>query len=291
MPTTKLNALSPFLKKGQRRIQSQLEHALPDINHPPKHLHQAMHYAVLNGGKRVRPLLVYATGAMFGLSFDELDSPAMAIELIHCYSLVHDDLPAMDNDDLRRGQPTCHKAFDEATAILVGDALQSLAFSTLSHPDMISTLAQASGASGMAGGQSLDLAAEGKTISLSELEHIHQLKTGALIQASVTLAAIAADCHQPRVIQSLQTFTQHIGLAFQIQDDILDVEGETHALGKTVGADETSGKATYTRLLGLSKAKNYLQTHYNAAMTALKQLPYDTSQLAQLCQYIVQRST
>jgi farnesyl diphosphate synthase len=290
MLTTKEKALSPFLIGCQQRIQQKIAETLPNITQPPTALNQAMRYAVLNGGKRLRPLLVYATGTMLNVPLDQLDRAAIAVELIHCYSLVHDDLPAMDNDDLRRGQPTCHKAFNEATAILVGDALQSLAFSTLCNANMIKILADASGASGMAGGQSLDLAAEGKTITLSELEQIHQLKTGAIISACVTMAATAAGHHSEKQIHSLQTFSQHIGLAFQIQDDILDVEGETQALGKTTGADKKNNKATYTSILGLTEAKNHLKLHHDTAMSTLNHLPYDSSELVKLCQYIVQRA-
>lgn len=255
----------------------------------PQRLHEAMHYAVLNGGKRLRPLLVYATGNSFGAKTVDLDAPAVAVELIHCYSLVHDDLPAMDDDDLRRNQPTCHKAFDEATAILVGDALQSLAFETLPSLDMVRTLAKASGSLGMAGGQSLDLDAEGKSPDLKALEQIHHLKTGAIIKASVELGAMAAGCDQ-HSFEHLKQFAHHIGLAFQIQDDILDVEGNTENLGKTAGIDITNNKATYTSILGLEAAKKHLEKQFEKSMSHLDALDVDTQDLAILCRYIVQRN-
>lgn len=281
--------LNSFLQSCQHRITSQLKKHLPPISQIPQRLHSAMHYAVFNGGKRLRPLLVYATGNALQIPLENLDLPAVAIELIHCYSLVHDDLPAMDNDDWRRGQPTCHKAFDEATAILVGDALQSLAFSCLTNIDMVNTLAKASGSYGMAGGQNLDLEAENQTTSLLELEHIHRLKTGALIEASVELGAIAAGYIQEPARIMLKKFAQNIGLAFQIQDDILDVEGSTQHLGKTAGIDAANKKATYTSILGVPEAKRLLQKHYEIAMNSLDQLTFDTSDLKQLCTYVVSR--
>jgi farnesyl diphosphate synthase len=248
-----------------------------------------MHYAVLNGGKRLRPLLVYATGHALQTSLENLDLPAIAVELIHCYSLVHDDLPAMDNDDWRRGQPTCHKKFNEATAILVGDALQSLAFNCLNNIEMVNTLAKASGSYGMAGGQDLDLESEDQMTNLSELEHMHRLKTGALIEASVELGIIAAKCNDSSIKASLKKFSQNIGLAFQIRDDILDVEGNTQGLGKTAGIDTANNKATYTTILGVSEAKDRLQKHYEIAMNSLNELSFDTSNLKQLCTYVVNR--
>ena len=281
--------LNAFLQHCQSRITVQLKKYLPAASQMPQRLHRAMHYAVFNGGKRLRPLLVYATGSALETPIEQLDAPAAAIEFIHCYSLVHDDLPAMDNDDLRRGQPTCHKAFNEATAILVGDALQSLAFSCLTNMDMVKVLAQASGSFGIAGGQDLDLEAEGNTLDLTGLGRMHRLKTGALIEASIALGVIASGCRDISIITLLKKFAQHTGLAFQIQDDILDVEGNTEGLGKTAGIDVTNNKATYTSILGITEAKKRLQKQYDSAMGLLHQLPIDTSDLEQLCTFVVSR--
>jgi len=294
----KVSTLNNFLETYQVRINAYLKQHLPSPSHAPQRLHKAIHYAVLNGGKRLRPLLVYATGTCLDAEPTLLDAPAAAVELIHSYSLVHDDLPAMDNDDLRRGKPSCHKAFNQATAILVGDALQALAFECLAdqspHPSgikiqMIKTLATASGSMGMSGGQDLDLEAEGKTLDLAQLEKIHRLKTGALIQASVQLGAITAGCTDTATLSLLHSFAENIGLAFQIQDDILDVEGETEILGKTSGSDATNHKATYPAILGPTEAKKRRQKAYDTAMEALNQSPFDTTNLSNLCQYIVQR--
>jgi farnesyl diphosphate synthase len=239
---------------------------LPGADVVPQRLHAAQRYAVLGGGKRLRPLLVYFTGEALNVAPQMLDAPAAAVELIHSYSLVHDDLPAMDDDDLRRGQPTTHRAFDEATAILAGDSLQVLAFSLLARDRtpgvsaearlrMIQILADASGTAGMAGGQAIDLAAVGRNIGLEELEGMHRLKTGALIRASVLMAAACAPGLSDEAWDALDGYAQDIGLAFQIQDDILDVEGDTHEIGKTSGADAARDKPTYPSVLGLSTAK------------------------------------
>src|ERR1700729_1375250 len=250
----------------QARGQAVLDAALPAADLVPQRLHAAQRYAVLGNGKRLRPLLVYCTGEALQVPVNILDAPAAAVELIHSYSLVHDDLPAMDDDDLRRGQPTTHRAFDEATAILAGDALQVLAFSLLSRDraagvssearlKMIHILADASGTAGMAGGQALDLSAVGRNLNLEELETMHRLKTGALIRASVLLAAACAPGLTPSEWEALDGYAQDIGLAFQIQDDILDVEGSTEDLGKTAGADAARDKPTYPSVLGLGAAK------------------------------------
>ena len=250
----------------QLRVQTFLGTVLPASILSPQRLHAAQRYAVLGGGKRLRPLLVYCTGEALGVAVSALDAPAAAVELIHSYSLVHDDLPAMDDDDLRRGQPTTHRAFDVATAILAGDALQVLAFSLLARDraagvssearlKMIQILADASGTEGMAGGQALDLSAVGRTLSLQDLEAMHRLKTGALIRASVLLAAACAPNLTVPEWDALDAYAQDIGLAFQIQDDILDVEGNTHDLGKTSGADAARAKPTYPSVLGLEAAK------------------------------------
>ncbi len=278
------------------RIEKLLTDALPSTS---SQCHLAMRYSVLNGGKRLRPLLVYATGIGFNAEFTQLDAAAITIELIHCYSLVHDDLPAMDNDDLRRGKPTCHKAYNEATAILVGDALQTLAFELLAAPNdylsattqlqLIHILSQASGSAGMIGGQALDLEAEGKQINLEQLQTIHEKKTGALITASVMMGAIAAGCNNASELQSLKQFANLIGLAFQIKDDILDVEGDTQTLGKQSGADIANNKATYPAVLGMTKSKQALDTAYQNALAILNTLSCNTEPLQQLSAQIINR--
>lgn len=263
----------------------------------------AMRHGALLGGKRLRPFLVYATGQMFGLSLENLDAPAAAVECIHAYSLIHDDLPAMDDDDLRRGQPTCHIKFGEANAILAGDALQTLAFSILADADMpdvalrdrlsmISELAKASGVAGMCGGQSLDLEAEGKQIDLLALEQIHRHKTGALISAAVRLGALAAGERGRAAIPELDRYAAAIGLAFQVQDDILDVVGETEKIGKRQGSDQQLGKSTYPALLGLDSAKLKAWDLYQEALAALESLAtqsYNTAPLRALANFIIER--
>lgn len=263
----------------------------------------AMRYGAVLGGKRMRPYLVYATGQLFGLDLKNLDAPAAAVECIHAYSLIHDDLPAMDDDDLRRGQPTCHIKFGEANAILAGDALQTLAFSILADgemPDvslkdrlsMVSELATASGASGMCGGQALDLAAEGQQINLDALEKIHRHKTGALIRAAVRMGALAAGNTGRAVLPILDTYAQAIGLAFQVQDDILDVIGDTATLGKRQGADQQLSKSTYPALLGLDGAKAKAMDLFQEAVSALDQLAalsYNTAPLLALASFVIER--
>lgn len=244
------------------RTERSLEASLPGPTLAPQRLHAAMRHAVLGGGKRMRPLLVYATGALFGADEDSLDTPAVAVELIHAYSLVHDDLPAMDDDALRRGQPTVHIAFDEATAILAGDALQTRAFELLAAAPVsaelrvgwLQSLATAAGAAGMCGGQALDIDATGQLQSLRDLERMHALKTGALIRAAVRMGALtgaAAADHQQR----LDAFADALGLAFEVRDDILDVESSSAQLGKTAGKDAAQAKSTYPALLGMDGAK------------------------------------
>lgn len=264
---------------------------------------EAMRHGALLGGKRLRPFLVYATGQMFGLSLENLDAPAAAVECIHAYSLIHDDLPAMDDDDLRRGQPTCHIKFGEANAILAGDALQTLAFSILADADMpdvalrdrlamISELAKASGVAGMCGGQSLDLEAEGKQIVLQALEQIHRHKTGALIRAAVRLGALAAGEPGRAALPELDRYAAAIGLAFQVQDDILDVVGETEKIGKRQGSDQQLGKSTYPALLGLDSAKLKAWDLYQEALAALDSLAtqsYNTAPLRALANFIIER--
>ncbi|HAT1624489.1 TPA: (2E,6E)-farnesyl diphosphate synthase [Klebsiella oxytoca] len=264
---------------------------------------EAMQYGALLGGKRLRPFLVYATGDMFGVSRATLDAPAAAVECIHAYSLMHDDLPAMDDDDLRRGQPTCHIKFGEANAILAGDALQTLAFSILSDapmpevPDrdrlaMISELAQASGIAGMCGGQALDLEAEGHQVDLPSLERIHRHKTGALIRAAVRMGALSAGEAGRRALPALDRYAENIGLAFQVQDDILDVVGDTATLGKRQGADQQLGKSTYPALLGLEQARKKAHDLITDARWSLNELAaqsLDTTALEALANYIIQR--
>ncbi|MCC6507152.1 MAG: polyprenyl synthetase family protein [Aquimonas sp.] len=278
-----------LLRDWLARCEVALDAALPAADRAPVRLHTAMRYAVLGGGKRFRPLLVYATGHSLGTTADQLDTAATAVELIHAYSLIHDDLPAMDDDALRRGRPTVHIAFDEATAILAGDALQTCAFETLcraSVPDnvaraMLVTLAQASGAAGMAGGQALDIDATGQQQSLDALQHMHSLKTGALIRASVRLAALVAQA-DATTLHGLDSFATALGLAFQIRDDLLDIEGDAAELGKTAGKDVAQGKSTYPALLGLQGAYAALQEQRERMKHALSSIHGDTSALAEL---------
>jgi farnesyl diphosphate synthase len=268
------------LDRYRERIERWMDRRLPAETDSPERLHRAMRYAVLGGGKRVRPLLVYLTGEALDVPVERLDAPACAVELIHAYSLVHDDLPAMDDDDLRRGRPTCHRAFDDATAILAGDALQVMAFDILSAdeamvPDsrqrlsIIRILARASGPAGMAGGQAMDLAATGQPLSLDELEMMHRMKTGALIKASVMMAAHSADDPDPEILAALDTFGETIGLAFQIQDDILDVESDTETLGKRSQADAALAKPTFPSVAGLTRSKERLTDLHASAVASL----------------------
>ena len=288
------------MRAYQTRVQAVLDAALPSADLVPQRLHAAQRYAVLGGGKRLRPLLVYCTGEALQVPANILDAPAAAVELIHSYSLVHDDLPAMDDDDLRRGQPTTHRAFDEATAILAGDALQVLAFSLLSRDrtagvtndarlKMIQILADASGTAGMAGGQAIDLAAVGRALTLEELEAMHRLKTGALIRASVLMAAACAPSLSAEDWDALDGYSQDIGLAFQIQDDILDVEGKTEEMGKTRGADAARAKPTYPSVLGLEAAKIRARELQQRACGRLERLGDGSRVLGWLASYVIQR--
>ena len=277
------------------RLQQQLDRHLPPATHYPARLHDAMRYAC-EGGKRLRALLVYAAGETLGLDEQWLDAPAAAVELIHAYSLVHDDLPAMDDDDLRRGRPTVHKAYDEATAILVGDALQTLAFAVLArHQEglnpaqrlgMVEVLAEASGSCGMAGGQAIDLESEGKNLSLPELETLHIHKTGALIRASLKLACLAAAALDSGKAEALDRYGKCIGLAFQIQDDILDIEGSSADLGKTAGKDSASLKSTYPSVMGLPAAKQRARELFEEADRALAVFGDRANALRWLAQHI-----
>ena len=284
-----------FLSDCQQRIQPWLDDFLQQQNGLASHLSAAMRYAVLNGGKRVRPALAYASCLACGGTLADADSAAGAVELVHCYSLVHDDLPCMDDDDLRRGLPTCHKAFDEATALLAGDTLQALAFVALtsSHLDssqisrQVQKLALAS--ANMAVGQALDLAGEGQQLSLAELEQIHKHKTGALIRASVIMGAIAAGCDDETTLNSLDLYATKLGLAFQVHDDILDVIGDTEKLGKQAGADAEHDKATYPALLGLTEAQSLAAQLHDEAVFALKPLGCRTNALIWLADFLVAR--
>jgi farnesyl diphosphate synthase len=285
----------------QQRVDKALDACLPD-KHPESHtLTQAMRYSVIGGGgKRIRPAMVYAAGEAMGVDTAILDTPACAVEIIHTYSLIHDDLPAMDDDDLRRGQPTCHKAFDEASAILAGDALQAHAFEILANNDfhvedrrrleMITLLTQASGSEGMAGGQAIDLASVGKQLSLEELEDMHRLKTGALIRASVLLGAMCNPEISDDELKLLGQYAECIGLSFQIQDDILDVVGDTETLGKPKGSDEKMQKPTYPSILGLDESRQLALEQHERALTYLEQLDANTETLSRLSAYIVERN-
>ncbi|MDP5211934.1 (2E,6E)-farnesyl diphosphate synthase [Pseudoalteromonas tunicata] len=286
--------------ENQLRVEGVLDTLLTQPMITDQTLLAASRYSLLNGGKRMRPCMVYVTGEIFGANPDDLDLVAAAIECIHSYSLVHDDLPAMDDDDLRRGMPTCHIAYDEATAILAGDALQTFAFEILSSNKfktinaqqqvaLIANLASASGLRGMCGGQALDIAATNCAINLTQLEQIHQLKTGALLTSAILMGAICAPKTTPEILQNLKIFGENIGLAFQVQDDILDIEGDTAVLGKPQGSDLQANKSTYPSLLGLEQAKLKSQQLYENALNALAQIPADTTQLAQLAAYIVSR--
>ncbi|ALS99643.1 (2E,6E)-farnesyl diphosphate synthase [Lacimicrobium alkaliphilum] len=284
----------------QQRVNTGLEHQLQQLPALAPRLKDAMAYALLNGGKRVRPALVYACGRMLELKPDALDAPAMALECIHTYSLIHDDLPAMDNDELRRGKPTCHVAFDEASAILAGDALQAMAFEILASMPLqqgkadyrsavISILAKASGYRGMCGGQALDLAATDKAVSVTELEALHRSKTGALLEAALLMPAAMAQL-EPDQVARLAEYAGAIGLAFQVQDDILDITADTQTLGKPQGSDVLMKKSTYPALLGLEGAKSLTERLYQEALQALDALPYNTSSLASFADYIIHRN-
>ncbi|MCX7033441.1 MAG: polyprenyl synthetase family protein [Arenimonas sp.] len=285
-----------LLARWLQRVEAQLEAALPAATQSPERLHAAMRHAVLGGGKRLRPLLVYASGAATGADESLLDAPAAAVELVHAFSLVHDDLPAMDDDDLRRGQPTVHVAFDEATAILAGDALQSLAFGLLAGAPAdaslrvawLASLADATGAAGMCGGQALDMDATGRQLQPAALETLHALKTGALIRASVRMGALAGGADADTLAR-LDGFASALGLAFQIRDDLLDIEGDSAQLGKTAGKDQAQDKSTYPSLLGMDGARAELARQGQRMADALAGLP-GAEALAQLGRFAAQRS-
>ena len=295
------NALKEYLSFCQNRVEKALEDRLPSGQLLPQKLHQAMRYSVLNGGKRMRPMLTYCTGKTLGIDPEALDGPACAVEFIHVYSLIHDDLPAMDDDDLRRGKATCHVAFDEATAILAGDALQALAFEILAHDPSIMTtaegrlkmiiaLAKASGSQGMVGGQAIDLQSVGTRLNLPELENMHIHKTGALIRASVNMATLAKADIDPNVATKLDHYAKCIGLSFQVKDDILDEESDTATLGKTQGKDKDNDKPTYPALLGLAGAKQKAQELHEKALDSLSIFGKEADLLRDLSLYIIQRT-
>jgi len=283
------------------RIESVLDRVLRLPESGSARLREAMRYSVLGGGKRLRPTLVYATGTALGAAPEALDDPAAAVELIHVYSLVHDDLPAMDDDDLRRGRPSCHRAFDEATAILAGDALQALAFELLAAPadpaeatrrlTMTRLLARGIGTAGMAGGQAIDLESVGRQLDLTALQTMHRLKTGALIETSVLIGAAAAGVLEGPTHDSLREYGAAIGLAFQIQDDILDVTGTTASIGKVAGADAAHAKPTYTSLMGLDGARAAATAQLARARTAIAPLGGAGAELARIADFVVGRAS
>ena len=285
----------------RERVNAALERWLNEDPSSPERLRLAMHYAALGDGKRVRPLLCYATAELLGLLPHQVDGIAAAVEFVHAYSLIHDDLPAMDDDDLRRGRPTAHKAFDEATAILAGDALQALAFQVLveddtlsdavvAQRDLVRILARASGPGGMVGGQVIDLGAEGRELTVAQLEDLHNRKTGRLICAAVMMPVSIVDNVTISTANGLASFAENMGLAFQVRDDLLEIEQDTATLGKSSHSDEAKEKSTYPRLLGVEEARKKADELYAKAMADLKPIPGDTEGLAWLCDYIVNRN-
>jgi len=285
----------------QQRINQFLEQQLTQLLVNDEKLHKAMNYGLLIGGKRIRPYLAYITGEALGVSLNDLDGIAGALECIHAYSLLHDDLPAMDDDDLRRGKPTCHKVFDEATAILAGDALQTLAFDIIANHNfsdavkpkqikLVQLLVTASGYQGMCGGQALDLAATDKEITLTQLETVHSLKTGALLAASILMVAECAPNITEQEKRAFKEYAQLVGLAYQVQDDIIDITSSEEQLGKPSGSDLAANKSTYPALLGLEGAQEKAENLFQQALQALARLPYNTQSLAKFATFIVKRS-
>lgn len=290
-------SLTDWMSAHQQRVANALNTRL-DLPGDASTLVKAMQYATLDGGKRLRALLVYAAGEAMLSDKEGLDAAACAVEMIHAYSLIHDDMPMMDDDDLRRGRPSCHKAFDDATALLAGDALQTHAFLCLSENSlsssqqitMVRTLACASGVAGMAGGQAIDLQSVGKTLDLQALEQMHQLKTGALIRASVQLGALASAQTTERDLVVLDNYAAAIGLAFQVQDDVLDVIADTQTLGKQQGADIARNKPTYPAIMGLEAAQQKARDLVEQALAALQHLTGPTQALSGLARFVVQRT-
>jgi geranylgeranyl pyrophosphate synthase len=293
-------AFTVQLKSWQVRMEQALAARLPAVDTEPTRLHAAMRYSVLGGGKRVRPMLVFATARTVGIAEGQVEAAACAIELVHAYSLVHDDLPAMDDDDLRRGRPTCHKAFDEGTAVLVGDALQSLAFQLLASDPalpadpsvrvrLIELLAEASGVSGMTGGQAIDIAAPGRRLAVEEIEGMYARKTGALIRASVLMAAACAPKLPAQLRAALAAFAAPIGLAFQIQDDLLDVLGDTATLGKATQADQARDQPTHPALLGVAASQQRVRGLHAEALAALAPFAASAAPLRELADWLLGR--
>ena len=287
--------IDEILEQYAARVNQKLENCLPSQSESPERLHQAMRYAVLGEGKRIRPALLYATGETLGLTLDRLDTAACAIELMHSYSLVHDDLPAMDDDELRRGRPTCHKAFDEATAILAGDAIQAHAFSILANDTtcehrskLIQLLADSSGSTGMAGGQAIDLASVNKTLNETEIETMHRLKTGALIKASVLMPVFISNADK-KTVRHFSHFAEHIGLAFQIRDDILDIQSDTETLGKPQGSDIKQNKPTYPAIVGMQQAQQKTEKLLELALNEISEFQTSNKTLRLVSEYMVQR--
>jgi farnesyl diphosphate synthase len=289
------------LEAWRLRMEAALDKRLPSAGEIPTRLHEAMRYSVLGGGKRIRPALLFATALTLGLREEEVEAAACAIELIHVYSLVHDDLPAMDDDDLRRGRPTCHKAYDEATAILVGDALQPLAFQLLARDPalpssaavrlrLIDILSEASGTYGMAGGQAIDLQVQGKKLDIADVEDMHARKTGAVISASVLMAAACAPQLPTADHEALARFAQSIGLAFQIQDDLLDVLGDVSTLGKATGADREHAKPTHPTVIGIAASQERVHLLHGQALDALSVFGERAAPLRSLAQWLLSRS-
>lgn len=298
MKFNKDSSLSQFIKDSQKRVNETLNQAVENVG-GSETLSRAMRYACIDAGKRIRPTLTYGSALSVGGSFPSADIPAAAVELIHCYSLTHDDLPAMDDDDLRRGKPAVHTAFDEATAILVGDALQSLAFELLSSSislinpktqlEMLQTLAKAAGYRGMAAGQAIDFNAKGKVLSVVELEKMHKLKTGALIKAAVRLGALSHPGVKGAELDALEMYATKIGLAFQVRDDILDEISATDVLGKPQGSDQAHGKPTYLSRAGLEAARSKTDILANEAISALENFSSSADPLRELAEYVVRR--
>jgi farnesyl diphosphate synthase len=288
-----------WTRSVQTRMEAALARALPSAERAPRRLHEAIRYVALTGGKRVRPMLAYAAGEAVGVAADCIETAACAVELIHVYSLTHDDLPCMDDDDLRRGKPTCHVQYDEATALLVGDALQSLAFELLAAPhprtppqqqlEMLRLLALASGSRGMCGGQAVDLENTGRRLDLAELEFMHIHKTGALMRAAVLLGALAGGALASSDRAALERYAQCVGLAFQVMDDVLDSEADTATLGKTAGKDAAQGKATYLTLMNVKEARAYARELVDEALKSIAPFAERGRHLADIARFIIER--
>ncbi len=298
--TLDANGFEQLVSNYQKRADQALDFWLPEAKLHPSRLHQAMRYSVMAPGKRVRPILVYATASALGLDLESVDGAAAAVEIIHAYSLIHDDLPAMDDDDLRRGRPTCHRELDEATAILAGDALQALAFYILSHdpkmvPDpaarlsMIERMALFSGSRGMAGGQAIDLASVGKTLNIAELETMHIHKTGALIRTCIQLAALSAPGLSAEQFSALDSYAKCIGLSFQVQDDILDVISDTETLGKPQGSDDYHNKPTFPSIIGLQESRDKAREMHEMALDNLSIFGEEAEVLRYISAWFIER--